>query len=129
MTFRGPSGLLQFRAHYGPDRLTNVSAEQRREMGSYGGCTACGRCDRGDAARVRDSGGQYRSTMALVLAATRSMPDFAAAERSFVFLSESDLVEKERLCPAGVPFRKLAAFVADHARRARESVPASQARP
>ena len=125
ITFRAPGGLSQFRAQYAPDRLTNLSPEQRLELGSYGGCIACGLCNRGDAVLMQSSEGRFQGTMTLVLAATRSMPDFAAAERGLSHLTDEQLLAKEQLCPVGVPLRKLAAFVHSHARQARESVPAA----
>jgi hypothetical protein len=49
--------------------------------------------------------------MALVLAASRSMPDFRAAAYSFSFVPDDVLAQKERLCPTGVPMRRIAEFV------------------
>jgi hypothetical protein len=53
--------------------------------------------------------------MALVVAASRSMPDFRAAAYSFSFVSEDTLRRKELQCPAGVPFVRIARFVRDKA--------------
>jgi hypothetical protein len=84
-------------------------------MPSFSRCVACGICDRGEAQRIAASGGAYRGLMALVLAGSRSMPDFRAAAYSFRFVSDDVLAEKEAVCPTGVPFRALARFVRDKA--------------
>ena len=119
-------GLESFRANYADDGLSAVSASDRAQMGDFGRCIACGRCDRDDGPRIAASKGQYPGTMNLVLAATRSMPDFAAAARSFAHLNDADLERKEALCPTGVPLRRLAAFVRANAPAARVSVPRAQ---
>lgn len=126
--FTGPpvDGLARFRTNYAEDGLSPVSEWERAEMHTFGRCIACGRCDRGDASRAAGAGGQYRSTMGLVLAASRSMPDYRAAALEFARLSESDLAEKEALCPTRVPFRRIAKFVSAHAADARVSLPAAR---
>ena len=63
--------------------------------------------------------------MGAVLAASRSMPDFAAARIAFSHVSDETLAEKERTCPTAVPMRKIAAFVREKAGEARLSGPAS----
>jgi hypothetical protein len=122
----GRDGLARFRENYAADGLTALSADEREQMRAFGRCIACGRCDRGDSERVLSSAGHYRSTMGLVLAASRSMPDFRAAVAGFEHLDEAALAAKERLCPTGVPLRAIARFVVSKADAARISVPASQ---
>ena len=119
-------GLTRFRENYADDGLTSVSESERRDMREFGRCIACGRCDRGDGARITQSKGQYRGTMGLVLAASRSMPDYRAAARGFAYLSDHELEQKEGVCPTRVPLRRLAAFVRSNAAAARVSLPASQ---
>lgn len=119
-------GLERFRANYAEDGLNPVSETERLEMLGFGRCIACGRCNRGDEPHVIESRGQFRGSMGLVLAASRSMPDYRAAARSFAFLTEVELEEKERVCPTRVPFRRLASFVHSNAAAARVSIPASQ---
>jgi hypothetical protein len=119
-------GLERFRENYAEDGLTSLSAEDRGQMGDFGRCIACGRCDRDDGPRIVSSGGQFQGTMSLVLAASRSMPDFAAAARSFAYLDDAALERKEALCPTGVPLRRLAAFVRANAPAARVSLPRAQ---
>lgn len=119
-------GLARFNQNYAEDGLTSVAASQREEMRDFGRCIACGRCDAGDAARVGDARGDFRSTMGLILAASRSMPDYRAAARGFAVWSDDDLARKEALCPTGVPLRRIAAFVRAGAASARISVPAAR---
>jgi succinate dehydrogenase/fumarate reductase-like Fe-S protein len=111
----GPRGIALFRANYDAERLTSVSADERAELATYGRCIACGRCDVGDAARIAESGGAYPGTMALMVASSRSMPDFAAASDALRYVSDADLAEKEGVCPTAVPMRKVAAFIRRHA--------------
>jgi hypothetical protein len=112
---RRVNGIAAFRANYDADGLPPVTQDERGRLGSFSRCIACGLCDRGEAGRIAASGGAYRGTMALVLAASRSMPDYRAAAYSFGFVSDEVLAEKERICPTGVPFREIAHFVRDKA--------------
>lgn len=118
-------GLARFRDNYAEDGLTPLSELDRGQMRQFGRCIACGRCDRGDAERILASKGEYRGTMGLVLAASRSMPDYRAAALGFAHLTEADLQAKERLCPTRVPLRQLARFVRANAPAARVSLPAA----
>ena len=108
---RRTSGIAAFRANYDAEGLPPVTPEERADLGSFGTCIACGLCDRGEAARIAASKGAYRGPMELVLAASRSMPDYRSAAHSFRHVPEEVLEEKERICPTHVPFRKIAAFV------------------
>jgi hypothetical protein len=49
--------------------------------------------------------------MALMLASSRSLPDFPAANEALEWISDEELAEKERLCPVLVPMRRIAAFI------------------
>ena len=60
---------------------------------------------------MRSSRGAYPGLMALVLASSRSMPDFDAAARGFAFVPIEVLKEKRRCCPAEIPFDTLGSFV------------------
>jgi hypothetical protein len=119
-------GLARFRDNYAADGLTALSESDRVAMRRFGRCIACGRCDRGDGARILESKGQFRGTMGLVLAASRSMPDYRAAARGFAFLTDAELELKEQLCPTHVPLRQLARFVRSNSGAARVSLPAAQ---
>ena len=104
-------GIADFRSNYDADGLPPVTEHERAVLPDFQRCIACGLCDRGEADRIARSGGAYRGTMALVLASSRSMPDYRAAAYSFSFVDDDVLAEKELICPTGVPFRKLASFV------------------
>lgn len=119
-------GLARFRENYAEDGLSPLTAGDRSDLRRFGRCIACGRCDRGDAGRVLASHGRFRGTMGLVLAASRSMPDFRAAAEGFDLLTSDELEAKEKLCPTHVPIREIAAFVRAHAGAARVSLPASR---
>ena len=104
-------GLADFRKSYAPDRLPPISPEERRTLPLLEGCVACGLCDVGEGARIARSGGVYAGVMDLMLASSRSMPDFDAAARSFDAVGDARLAELETRCPVRVPMRKVAAFV------------------
>jgi len=109
--FGARRGLPEFRASYAADRLPPVAPRERRALPTMGGCIACGLCDVGEGVRAATSGGAYAGTMDLMLASSRSMPDFDAAVRSFAQVPDERLAELERRCPTRVPMRAVAAFV------------------
>jgi hypothetical protein len=109
--FGKPSGLAAFRQAYDADGLPPVTLAERQELNSFSRCIACGLCDRGESERIGASGGAYRGVMPLMLSASRSMPDFRAAAYSLSFVTDEVLAEKERICPTGVPMRRIAAFL------------------
>jgi hypothetical protein len=113
--FGGRRGLADFRRSYAPDRLPPVTPAERQVLPILGGCIACGLCDVGEGAAAARSGGRYRGVMDLMLASSRSMPDFDAAARSFEAVTDERLAALERRCPAHVPMRKVAAFVREKA--------------
>jgi hypothetical protein len=104
-------GLPDFRRSYAADRLPPIAADERRELPELTGCIACGLCNVGEGSRIAQSAGAYAGVMDLMLASSRSMPDYDAAMRSFDALGDDRLEELEARCPVGVPMRKLAAFV------------------
>jgi hypothetical protein len=112
---RRQDGIAAFRENYDADGLPPVTADERNAIYSFQRCVACGICDRGEAARIARSGGAYRGVMALVVAGSRSMPEFRAAAYGFQFVPDDVLAEKERICPVRIPFRQVAAFVRDKA--------------
>lgn len=109
--FGAVTGLTLFRKNYGPDRLPPVDPDERLAMPSFSSCFACGRCDIGEGERIRASNGAYPGMMRFVLASSRSMPDYDAAERALDFVPGEVLLEKEKICPAQIPFSALARFV------------------
>jgi succinate dehydrogenase/fumarate reductase-like Fe-S protein len=108
---RATPGLEAFRRNYAADRLPPVSPEERRLLPTLGGCIACGLCDVGEGDSIAASRGEYAGTMDLMLASSRSMPDYDAAALSFARVSDERLAQLEARCPARVPMRKVAAFV------------------
>ncbi len=109
--FGEATGLARFHENYDADRLPPVDADERAKLGSFSRCIACGLCDVGEAPRIAASKGSYPGLMQLVLASSRSMPDFDAAKIALDHVPEEVLAAKEAICPTGVPFRELARFV------------------
>jgi len=105
------SGLAVFHANYDADRLPPVDANERERLSTFSRCIACGRCDVGEGERMARSGGSYPGLMAIVLASSRSMPDFDAAALALAYVPDAVLKQKEAICPVDVPFVQLAAFV------------------
>jgi hypothetical protein len=117
-------GLADFRRSYAADRLPPVSSEERAVLVRAGSCLACGLCDVGEGAAIARSVGAYAGVMDLMLASSRSMPDYDAAARSFASVTDERLAVLERRCPARVPMRDVAAFVrakADQVKRPRRA--------
>ena len=111
-------GLADFRRSYAPDRLPSLTAAERAALPPFSGCIACGLCDAGEGARIARSSGRYAGVMDLMLASSRSMPDYDAAAASFEAVGDTRLAELETICPTRVPMRKLAAFVRSKATEA-----------
>jgi hypothetical protein len=108
-------GIARFRENYDADGLPPVTPEERAGFAAFERCIACGLCDRGEAQRIARSGGAYRGVMGLVIAGSRSIPEFRAAAYGFGFVPEEALIEKEAICPVRIPFRRIARFVRDKA--------------
>jgi succinate dehydrogenase/fumarate reductase-like Fe-S protein len=109
--FGGRPGLAIFHENYDADRLPPLDPGEREELVRFSRCIACGRCDAGEGARIAASKGAYPGLMAVVLASSRSMPDFDAARLALDHVPDAVLAEKEDVCPTGVPFVALARFV------------------
>lgn len=114
-------GLAAFRVSYAKDGLPAVAPAERRQLAKLGGCMACGLCDVGEGARMVASKGRYAGVMDLMLASSRSMPDYDAAARSFEIVPDVRLEELELLCPARVPMRALKLFVLTKAAQLHEA--------
>jgi hypothetical protein len=114
--FGARRGLAAFQASYAADRLPAITPEERRALPAFGGCVACGLCDVGEGARAAASSGAYAGVMDLMLASSRSMPDFDVAARSFEAVGEERLGQLEARCPTRVPMRRIAAFVRNKAK-------------
>lgn len=107
---RGPRGLALFRANFASELATIDSAEGAN-LAALSRCIACGRCDLGDGPRIAASQGAYPGTMAVMLASSGSLPDLPAASEAFRWISDDELADKEAICPAGVPMRRIAALI------------------
>jgi hypothetical protein len=105
------TGLSLFHENYDADRLLPLDAAEREQIVRFSRCIACGRCDMGEADRIANSGGAYPGLMTIVLASSRSMPDFDAAALALEHVPEEVLAAKEGVCPTRVPFRDLARFI------------------
>lgn len=81
-------------------------------------CIACGRCDIEVPAPARAAG--FRGMMGFMLSASRSMPEFGAAEAMLAPIDEACLQRMQARCPAGVPFGQVAGFVRGYEKRLRE---------
>jgi hypothetical protein len=117
-------GLREFRRSYAADRVPPIDADERRLLPELGGCIACGLCNVGEGAAIVRSQGAYAGVMDLMLASSRSMPDYDAAVRSFEAVGDARMAVLEGRCPARVPMRKVAAFV--RAKAAEVADPSSQ---
>ena len=104
-------GLADFQRSYAPDRLPPMSPAERLALPAFSGCIACGLCDVGEGARAAASGGAYAGVMDLMLASSRSMPDFDTAVAAFDAIGDARLAELEARCPTRVPMRAIAHFV------------------
>jgi succinate dehydrogenase/fumarate reductase-like Fe-S protein len=109
--FGEKTGLALFHENYDADRLPPVDADERAKLAGFSRCIACGLCDVGEAPRIAASKGKYPGLMSIVLASSRSMPDFDAAKIALDLVPDEVLAEKEAICPTGVPFVELAKFV------------------
>ncbi len=109
--FGRKTGLALFRENYDGDRLAPVDVEDRRRIAAFSRCFACGLCDAGEAPRMAAARGAYPGLMSVVLASSRSMPDYDAASLALDHVPEEVLRQKETICPARVPFVDLARFV------------------
>jgi succinate dehydrogenase/fumarate reductase-like Fe-S protein len=113
-------GLEDFQRSYAPDRLPPMSPEERALLPTFSGCIACGLCNVGEGARAAASGGVYAGVMDLMLASSRSMPDYDAAAAAFAFVGDERLARLEARCPTQVPMRAIARFVRSKAREVAE---------
>lgn len=108
-------GLQLFVDNYGAEGLGSIDRDEREAMERFSRCIACGRCDVGEADRIQASRGAYPGLMQLVLASSRSMPDYDAAAIGFAHVPAHVLKAKQQQCPVNIPFAELAAFVEAHA--------------
>ncbi|AKF10675.1 hypothetical protein [Sandaracinus amylolyticus] len=116
-------GLLRFKESYGREGLFELARDEQEVVASLSRCIACGICD----AHFGDFTNVARSTMRapsdVVLAHTRSLPDWDALVRPLAQLERGDLARIERLCPAQIPLAR----VVEVARRRAEALRAERA--
>jgi succinate dehydrogenase/fumarate reductase-like Fe-S protein len=107
--FRRDRGLLRFRASYGPEGLFELTPEEQEAVSSLSRCIACGLCDAHFGAYERVARGSMRAPSDVMLAETRSLPDWDALEEPLAQLERGDLARMERLCPAHIPLARVVA--------------------
>ncbi len=105
------TGLALFLENYGTEGVPPLLPAEREALPRFSRCIACGRCDLGEAPRIAASRGAYPGLMTVVLASSRSMPDFDAAAEALAHVPDEVLAAKEAVCPTSVPFLELARFV------------------
>jgi succinate dehydrogenase/fumarate reductase-like Fe-S protein len=109
---RREDGLARFRANYvEPERLLPVGSKDREAVQALSRCIACGLCDAHFSAYREVDRARFRAPSDLPLSHTRSLPDYDALDAYLGELRKGDLRRLEKVCPVGVPFEHLAAFV------------------
>jgi len=109
--FRRKTGLEQFHENYAEDRLLPLAPSDREALASFSGCMACGMCDAQFSAYGRAARREFHGPSDLPLSYSRSLPDYDALAGYLASLRRGDLELLERVCPARVPFVRLATFV------------------
>jgi hypothetical protein len=116
--FKAPGAEARALRRVAAERIVPLEASDREAVLAAGGCLACGRCDEASGAR---SPGVVPSDW--VLGGLRDLTDRdLAAEPPG---TDEALARMEAACPAGVPFRRLAAS----ARAMRERLRPREERP
>ncbi|MBN1771849.1 MAG: hypothetical protein JXB32_11340 [Deltaproteobacteria bacterium] len=100
--FKAPGAERRALRRVAAERLVPLSEDDRRAVRAAGGCLACGRCDELLAER---SPGVVPSDW--VLGGLRDLTDCDLAAEAPG--EDEALARMEAVCPAGVPFRRLAA--------------------
>jgi hypothetical protein len=111
-------GLRRFQSLYASERLTAVTAEERRQLPEHGLCVACGLCN-----FAAPAAGYLRSER-LSLQLTRHLPDLWVTRD--LELQAVDFAAGAAICPMGVPLPAMRDFVT--ARLARDGVQPPPAR-
>ena len=110
----------RFNSVYGKEGILSVLPVEAAVLKRAGTCTACGRCDRDQAERVKRTRVGYRGMMAFALGGARSLTDAPASALVISELTEDEIARAEALCPQGVPLLDLSRLVRHHARRIHE---------
>jgi len=106
-TFLPRRGLTRFLGAYGPEGLYPLEAEEKAVVASLSRCIACAACDARFDAYDRVARNTLRAPSDLVLAASRSLPEWDALAAPIAELERGDLDALEAVCPARIPFRDL----------------------
>ncbi len=113
---RRSRALAAFSRNYAAEGLLPVLPEVHAALATFGGCIACGRCDRIVGA------GEGAPLSQLVRGWTRSLPDARLSAAGFARFSDGDLAAAEALCPTGVPIAALCKLTERQAARMNGSV-------
>ena len=100
---RRGAGLRRFLELYAPDRLTAITARERRQLPEHGDCVACGLC--GFAA----AGAGYLRSDRLPMQLTRHLPDLWVARE--LELNAVPWAAAAAVCPMGVPLPAISGLV------------------
>jgi hypothetical protein len=103
-----PRGLARFRASYGPERLFELAPDEQEAIASLSRCIACGVCDAHFGGYERVARSAMRAPSDVVLAHSRSLPDWDALALPLAQLERGDLARMERLCPTQIPLARVA---------------------
>lgn len=101
-------GLLRFRESYEAEGLFSLEREERAAVAAMSRCLACGVCDAHFGSYRDVARGALRGPSDLVLAQSRSLPDWDALAVPLAQLERGALERIERLCPARIPLREVA---------------------
>lgn len=100
--FKAPGAAARALRRAAAERLVPLTEEDRQALRAAGGCLACGRCDEASTPRATPVGPSD-----WVLGSLRDLTDRDLAAEA---PGNDDRLERmEAACPAGVPFRRLAA--------------------
>jgi succinate dehydrogenase/fumarate reductase-like Fe-S protein len=100
-------GLARFEAQYGSEGLFALAPEEREAVASLSKCIACGICDASFGPYHGIARSSLRGPSDLVLAQSRSLPDWDALAPALAQLERGRVEEIEALCPAQVPFERV----------------------
>ncbi|NMC72734.1 MAG: hypothetical protein GYA57_22145 [Myxococcales bacterium] len=117
--FKAPGAERRTLRRSAAERLVPLSEDDREAVRAAGACLACGRCDERTSSPAPAAG---PSTW--VLAGLRDLSDHDLAAEAPG--PDEHLAQLEAACPAGVPFRRLAA--AARTMRGRMQAPAQEPR-
>lgn len=128
-TFLPRRGLARFLGAYGPEGLFPLEIEEKTAVSSLSRCVGCGACDARFDAYGRVARTTLRAPSELVLAASRSLPEWDALAAPLAELERGDLAALEAVCPARIPFQDVVRVAKKRALTQRELRRATPALP